>query len=465
MRTRLKAKLLRWKTKSLAATKKRRALVARLRRSQQRIKELEEQVAHLKQITEPIRVANHVYPAQLIALAVFIVVQAKGSLRCAAKTVGFVAQMMGWDYDRPSHVTVRRWTLRCGLYVLDYAKSKTGDYVGIIDESIQIGREKMLLLLGVKLAEDRSHCAPLTMADVEVLGVEVQQSWKGEDVAEFIEKRLAHHDKINLKYVISDRGTNLLKALRSLEISMVSDCTHLMMNVVKKLFGEYKPLSELAGQIGQFRRRYTLTKLGFLLPPSLRDKDRFVRILTIVDWADRIDGYWKKLPVEQRRVLTFLRKARPLVRTLRQIKALISITSEVLKCAGLSSVSRQIWEARVAEFRQGKRLTKQAKSFIQAVDTYFDQHQELIRIHQRLLCCSDIIESSFGRYKNKGGTMVISADVLSITLYKQPLTTHFVQTALANVSQKDVQDWQQRYICDNRYSLLRRMDRELKSVA
>lgn len=465
MRARLKAKLLCWKSKSLAATKQRRLLMSRLRRSQQRIKELEDEVARLKELTAPIPVANHVYPAQLIALAVFIVVQAKGSLRCAAKSVGFVAQMMGWSYDCPSHVTVRRWVLRCGLYLLDHAKDKTGDYVGIIDESIQIGREKMLLLLGVKLAEDRSHCAPLTMADVEVLGVEVQQSWTGEGVAGFIEKRLAHHDQINLKYVISDRGTNLLKALRSLGLCMVSDCTHLMMNVVKKLFGQHESLSELAGQIGQFRRRYTLTDLGFLLPPSLRDKDRFLRVLTIVDWVDRIDSYWKKLSTEQRHALAFLRKARPLIRSLRQIKALIAITSQVLKCAGLSLHSRQTWEARVAEFRQGKRLTKPARYFIQAVAKYFDDHQELIRLHQRLLCCSDIIESSFGRYKNKGGPAVISADVLSIALYNQPLTTGFVQTALANVNRYDVQAWQQRYTCDNRYSLLRRMNRELKSVA
>jgi hypothetical protein len=465
MRARLKVKLLRWKRKLLDRTKENRLLKARLVRKRQRIKALEAEVTRLKRLVEPIPVENHVYPAQLIALAVFIVVQAKGSLRCAAKAVGFVAQIMGWDYSVPSHVTVRRWVLRCGLYLLDHTKDKVGEYVGIIDESIQIGREKMLLLLGVRIDKDRSHCAPLTMDDVEVLGVEVQQSWTGEEVAQFIKERLAHHNQITMKYVISDRGTNLLKALCILGLSAVSDCTHWMMNVVKSLFSKDEALAQLVSQIGQLRSRCALTDKGFLLPPSLRDKDRFLRIFTIVEWADRMDSYWKKLAVEQRRVLGLLRRARPLIRALRQVKALVVIASQVLKSAGLSAQSRQLWEQRVAQFRKGKRLTTQAKSFIQSIGQYFDQHQELVQLHERLLCCSDIIESTFGHYKNKGGTAVISADVLGLTLYKQPLTPDFVVTALTTVSRKHVETWEQRYTCDNRYSLLKRMNRELKSAA
>jgi len=49
--------------------------------------------------------------------------------------------------------------------------------------------------------------------------------------------------------------------------------------------------------------------------------------------------------------------------------------------------------------------------------------------HQ-LLCCSEIIESIFGRYKNKGGMKAISADVLSIALYNQTLSSGFGNTNL-----------------------------------
>lgn len=281
MRARLKVKLSNWKSSCLKKTKCKRSLTAGLERFRQQVARLEAENARLRLLTEPQPIAHHVYPSQMIAMAVFIVVHAGGSLRCAAKTIAFLSQMMGWKYGQPSHVTIRNWVLRCGLYQLDHAKAKTAEYVGIIDESIQIGREKMLLFLGVKLSNNTSHAAPLTMNEVEVLGVEVQQNWAGATVAKFIRRRLAHHAGITLQYLISDQGTNLLAALRTLGIPMVGDCSHMMMNVVKKLFSNHEQLSTLAAQTGQFRRKFLLTALGYLLPPTLRDKDRFLRIFTI----------------------------------------------------------------------------------------------------------------------------------------------------------------------------------------
>lgn len=465
MRARLKVKISRWKSGCLKRTKQKRNLKAQLERSQQRVALLESQLTELKMITEPQAVPNHFYPAQMITLAVFIVVQAGGSLRCAAKTIAFLAQMMGWSYGQPSHLTVRNWVLRCGLYGLNYAKAKSGRYVVIIDESIQIGREKLLLMLGVKLSEDRSLAAPITMADTEVLGLEVQQSWRGEQVADFIKSRLTYHQGIQVAYVISDRGTALLAALRKLGLSIVGDCSHLMMNAVKKLFSNHEALSELASRIGQLRRQLMLTDQGYLLPPTLRDKDRFLRIFTIVDWVERIETYWEKLPPASRDALDFLKQARPLVKRLRQVRALIALTAKLLKSAGLSQRSSQLWEQRITRYKADNPLTPQAEAFIATIRSYFQAHTELIAHHGRLLCCSDIIESTFGRYKNKGGMQVISADVLSIALYPCKLTPSFVREALTKVSQKHVEEWQARYTCQNRLSVLRRMDRELKSVA
>lgn len=165
-------------------------LVKRLRRSQRRVAELDNKVAALEAQAAPILITGHTYQAQLIALAVFIVVQANGSLRCVAKTVGFVAQMCGWKFGAPSHTSVRPWVMRCGLFQLHQAVQLSGDYVALLDESIQIGREKLLLLLGIKIATDRSHCAPLRAEDVTVLGMEVQFSWTGQDVADFLSRSL-----------------------------------------------------------------------------------------------------------------------------------------------------------------------------------------------------------------------------------------------------------------------------------
>jgi hypothetical protein len=464
MRARLKVTIQRLKHKALATTKQRRLLQAQLKRRERRIASLEAENELLRTRAAPLKIKGHTYPAQLVALAVFIVVHGHGSLRCAAKTVGFVAQLLGWSYPTPSHTSVRRWVLRLGLYQFQHTKNKAGNYVALLDESIQIGREKLLLMLGVKLAQDRSHCAPLTGAEVEVLGLEVRQSWTGECVADFIRGNLKRLPKVRIDYFVTDGGTNLTKALKILGLEAVADCTHVMMNALKKLLADDPVLSRLSADIGTLRRQLMLTAEGFLLPPTLRDKDRFLRIFTIVHWVERIDAMWANLPLSSRQKLHFIQGARPQVRCMAQLKALVELTAQTLKGAGLSRVTQQRWEGRVKAFSNQNQLTQEAQVFIEKLRAYFAHHHTLVEKHTRLLCCTDIIESTFGRYKNKGGTPTISADVLAIALYGLDLTPGLVQKALTALPYQTVQEWQNQHVCENRYAIVRRMNQELKSV-
>lgn len=465
MRARLKAKALRWKNTALAATKSRRLLSARLRRSQRRVAQLENKVAELEARSAPVFIAGHTYPAQLIALAVFITVHANGSLRCAAKTVGFVSEMMGWKFNTPSHTSVRRWIMRCGYFQLQQVAALSGNYVALLDESIQIGREKLLLLLGVKLEADRSQCAPLRAEDVTVLGMEIQSSWTGQAVADFLSRSLDHLPHVQIVHFITDGGTNLAKALTIKGFDVVSDCTHVLMNAVKKLLGSDEILRQLHADVGQLRRRLILSEFGYLLPPSLRDKDRFIRIFTLGKWIDRIDRWWPKLSEPARAHLAFIDQARPRIACMNELRAVVEQAAAILKGSGLSDVTHRHWEEYVEGCRLKTNLTPEVDSLLDTISNYFVQHAELIARHGRLLCCTDIIESLFGRYKNKGGTPTISADALSIPLYSVAITPQFVRRALLATPHKAVYAWEQIRTCENRYAQIRRMEQELKSVA
>lgn len=86
----------------------------------------------------------------------------------------------------------------------------------------------------------------------------------------------------------------MAKALAIKGFDAVSDCTHVLMNAVKKLLGCEEVLRQLHANVGQLRRRLILSELGYLLPTSMRDKDRFIRIFTLGKWIDRIDRWWPK---------------------------------------------------------------------------------------------------------------------------------------------------------------------------
>lgn len=399
----------------------------------------------------------------MMALAVFIVLHGD-SLRCAAATAGFYAELMGWKYKAPTFKTVSNWVERCGLHALNLTKTITGEYVAIIDASIQIGKEQLLLLLGVKAELAASLNRPLIMADVEVIGIEVQSRWTGQEVSAFITGSLRDRPGLRLKYVVCDQGSNLLAALCSLALPVVNDCSHIMMNLVKKLFKEDTALCALCTAVGQLRQSLTLTDNAFLMPPTLRDKDRFLRIFTLVEWMDRIDAYGENLSTQWQDYLSSGRSYWLDLR-LRQVHQLLVMTAKILKHDGLSRYSHDKWINGVITFIDTQpKLTQQAKAFITAMMAYFHQYAQDYSNLAKQQCCSDIIESIFGSYKNKGGMKAISADVLSIALYNQPLSTPFIQTAMSQVSGLQVDQWQCQNVCHNRYGIRRHMEKELKNA-
>lgn len=466
MQARLKVTIRKLKNKLIARERERRRLRAVIRRRDRHITRLIRERDELKKRLTPTPVAHHHYPAEMIALAIFIVVHANGSLRCAAKTVGYYARLMGWDYGLPRHATIDNWTRRLGLYALDHVERKSGKYLAIIDESIQIGREKCLLLLGVKRSDDQSHFAPLTLPQVEVLGVEVQNSWKTDQVAEFIGDRLAHHPDVELQYLISDQAPNLLGALAQLGLTVVGDCTHVIMNALKKLLAEHLVFQQLTTFLGAYRGRHLMSERSHLCPPTLRDKDRFLRIFVILDWMDRLDRYWPELPDAHRQTLQYLytEPVAELLTTLRQLRKIVSMVTRILKTSGINHRSRQAWMNRLAGLRADATLYPMADQLVGVIDQYFDDHEELLQKHDRLLCCSDIIETTFGHYKNKGGMKVISSDVLCLPLLAHDIDVELVKTGLQTVSQKMVDTWHENHTCDNRYRVLRKLREQSKPV-
>jgi hypothetical protein len=432
-----------------------------LRWSRQRRENLEARIAELEELTEPRPIAGHVYPAQMVLMAVFMVAQAGVSLRGAAKTVGFFSNLMKWDFKTPSHVTVLRWVLRAGLYQVELStQQRSGHYIGIFDESISLGGEKLLLLLGVKVPPGGLLAlGALSHADVEVLAMQVSPSWKAEEIAEFLNVVIGSEaDKLELDYVISDGGTNIVKALRQCKQDRVSDCTHLLMNLVKKWYAEDERLSRFCALIGTLRRQNILGQYGYIVPATLRDKDRFLRIFNLVDWVAKIDAAWEGLPPEAKLKLSFLTSYRDLINELIQVRQFIAQTAKIFKRRGMNDRSIELWEWLLKRWlAQQTSLAPSVQAMIESVRQYLNDHRDLIEKYSSLFCCSDVIESIFGRYKNKGGVKAISADVLKIPLYGVDLTLDFVTQALITVSYEQVYEWETKNTCPTRFGQIRSM--------
>ncbi|NJO86666.1 MAG: hypothetical protein HC821_00865 [Lewinella sp.] len=127
MWARLKATKDRWRQRAKSKNQRCRELEDQLSRERAKTRLLTTQMAELRLITTPVKVARCTYPAQMMALAVFVVIHG-GSLRCAAATVGFYAELMGWKFEAPVHRTISDWVQRCGLHTLNSTENIVGDF-------------------------------------------------------------------------------------------------------------------------------------------------------------------------------------------------------------------------------------------------------------------------------------------------------------------------------------------------
>jgi hypothetical protein len=82
----------------------------------------------------------------------------------------------------PSHTTIRNWACKMGYYRVHQEVEKSEElWLLLIDESISLGNEKILLILGMPLSKV-SFGRALNLSDLRVLQMEIRKTWTGEDI-------------------------------------------------------------------------------------------------------------------------------------------------------------------------------------------------------------------------------------------------------------------------------------------
>jgi hypothetical protein len=136
------------------------------------------------------------------------------SLRGIAKT--FKILSIHQVYLSPNFNTIRQWVLRLGLYELNREKERRADWIFIVDMTIEIGKHKCLVILGIpqeKLAKIlKEEARSLQHQDVEVLSLEILDTTIGTVI---LEKLNSLAKKVGTPIqIVSDRGSDIKKRYR-----------------------------------------------------------------------------------------------------------------------------------------------------------------------------------------------------------------------------------------------------------
>jgi hypothetical protein len=339
---------------------------------------------------------HHQYSLLVILWVIQMQNYGQMSLRSCRHCVCSLYLVLNLSGRVPSHGSIRNWLCKHGIHRLKESSNSTKKKVLYVDESIVLGGEKILLILGIS-----SDKIPLegsvSHQDVEVLHVSSEKEWKAESIVPILTKI----DKNGgISYIVSDQGCNLTKAYKLCQYVHIEDCTHILANFLRKIYEQDATFEAFRKLIGELRKKWFLSKENSkYMPPSMRGKLRFANIFTCVDWAKEQLDNWINLDESITNCLFFLKDNQRFIEELIEQSKIFKMVCSMLKNKGFSQ------EQKTAIFKELSLETvhKNVSIFTENIFEYLENLlQKSINLGDKsILCSSDIIESFFGKFKQK----------------------------------------------------------------
>ena len=410
-----------------------------------------------------VRPKGHSFNTIIIALVLSLKFQTSVSYRSIQKVLLTMKLFADLNITPPSHSTIILWSKKFGLYHIERKIPKSDDWVIILDESIEFGNDKMLVVLGIRERDINPNKA-LQYQDLECLALKISSSWKGVEIKEVLDEVKSKVGEI--KYAIADMGNALKKALAISEISHVEDLNHKLSWIIKNIFEKNVEFIAYTKQLAHLRKTLALSKMSHILPPIQRVHSRFMNLKPIVDWGLSIIEIYEDrtlLPKEYAKKLNGILKYEELLIELLKIVEQAILIQKILK-------NKSVSENTIRECK--KNLNKlpdkpNINIFKSEVLTYLNKLRNIKneKNSKKILCSSDILESSFGKYKsyiNNNKSIGITALSLTIPAFLNDYSDkNIIKSAMENIKTKDVKLWRDNNIGD---SLITRRKEVLKKV-
>ena len=395
-------------------------------------------------------IGTHGYGARMISLAVNLARSV--GFRGAVRTLQVFFQWLGIDRAIPSRTSIRNWLQRLGIDEMKQPLDSSESLVIMVDHSNQIGTEKVMLALGVNAAAMPEPGKALTHEDVRVLEVKPGDTWKTADMEKEYEALADRHGAP--RAVLVDGAVELREGAKCLtnqreDTIVIRDFKHYAANLVKSLIGNDERFKELGGKIGSARSSIQQTELAHLTPPSPKQKARFMNLsstlawLTMILWLLRNPEAKAREGISEERMqvkLGWVEEYASEIAVWQECQDVVSVSVTFINEQGLfRGASRELRTAIGKELEHGK-----SKELAQRLIDFVAESEVLLREGERLPMSTEILESSFGLYKqlerqhSKSGFTSLLACLPALL---QRTTPAGVAASFARTSAKDVTAW------------------------
>jgi hypothetical protein len=226
------------------------------------------------------------------------------SLRGVPRVLTIMTQLLGWELPIPHWTTGRLWLLRLGHAMLTMALEKADDWAWLIDHSVQIGQEKCLVILGIRLAQLPKPGACLQHHDLHLVALVARKSWTRQEVDDQLEAACARTGIPRV--IVDDHGVDIAGGLslfqeRHAATLEIYDVKHKAACLLKGLLEKNPRWQEFNQQMAQTRCAIQQTEMAFLAPTGHKPKARFMNLAPSLQWAENVLGVLANPPAVDRK--------------------------------------------------------------------------------------------------------------------------------------------------------------------
>ena len=303
---------------------------------------------------------------------------------------------------------MRLWLQRIGLAQLRSPLPAADDWVWFVDCSIQIGSQRVLVVVAVRASCISWGCS-LCHEDLNLVALEVLHQAKKEDIFRCLQQQC--QKGVVPTAILSDHGADILAAIKLLQANYpktrdLYDIKHKTACLLKAAMESDPQWTRFQHELGQSKFRSQQTIFGYASAPSQRSKAKYMNLNKVVRWATGILwhlrdqsrlGIATKGEIEKRKkfqeLFGWVERYRSSTERWKQMLEVVEITLDLTRREGLSHETVGRLEGRLSVYDQGVPLVSSLKEFIQS-------QSSTLRAQERLPISTEVLESLFSRLKN-----------------------------------------------------------------
>jgi hypothetical protein len=399
----------------------------------------------------PVRV--HGYGADVAGLFLRLVLIGGVSLRAVPRVLATISQALGLELPVPCWTTGRLWLLRLGHATLTASLTQADDWAWLIDHSVQIGQEKCLVILGIRLRDLPPRGQSLRHEDLELIGLMPAISWTRAEVDQALEKAVLRSGVPRV--IVNDHGADITGGValfqrRHPQTVEIYDIKHKAACLLKSRLEKSPRWQEFQTRVGQTRCAVQQTELAFLVPPAPKSKARFMNLGPHLAWGKRMWAILRQPPPSVRQCVTPQRMKDKLgwIEDFATDLTDWSQWQQVIDVA-VTRVNRQGIHQGVArllgkQFSQLDALGESAQQLAEELVAFVRSQEAQARRGERFPGSTEVLESCFGKFKqlerqqSRGGFTQL---LLGFGALLVDATTATVRRALEASRTADVRTW------------------------